>query len=165
MVTPLAVPSTIDTWETRLFSGPPQGWRATEVEEVGIDARLSAARRRIGRVSVRQAFQEALHRRGLIVDIRPQAQRLAEGEIDPSLNVVVVERNVLEWRFDPRHAARLPQAGFDARLLVLCQEGYTSSLAAEALIDLGVLRTVDVIGGLAAWRRAGLPVRHRETVA
>lgn len=79
----------------------------------------------------------------------------------PYLGPLVVERNVLEWRFDPRHEARLPQAGFDARVIVLCQEGYTSSLAADGLVRLGVHRATDVVGGFAAWRQAGLPVAGR----
>jgi rhodanese-related sulfurtransferase len=70
----------------------------------------------------------------------------------------VVERNVLEWRFDPRHEARLPQAGFDARVILLCQEGQSSSTAADALVRLGIGRATDVVGGFAAWRSAGLPV-------
>ena len=71
----------------------------------------------------------------MLVDIRPQAQRATEGEIPGAL---IVERNVLEWRFDPSSAARLPQAGYDLRVIVFCSEGYTSSLAAAALQDLGL---------------------------
>ena len=70
---------------------------------------------------------------------------------------VVVGRNVLEWRLDPRSDARLPEAAYDARVLVLCQEGYTSSLAADALLSLGIRRATDVAGGFQAWRDAGLP--------
>ncbi len=68
-----------------------------------------------------------------------------------------IERNVLEWRFDPRSDARLPEASYDTRILVLCQEGYTSSLAADALRSLG-LDATDVVGGFRAWREAYLPV-------
>jgi len=64
----------------------------------------------------------------------------------------------LEWRFDPRSDARLPEAAYDARVIVLCQEGYTSSLAADSLARLGVARATDVDGGFKAWREAGLPV-------
>ena len=85
----------------------------------------------------------------VVVDIRPAAQRAAEGELDGAL---VVERNVLEWRFDPASDAALPIASHDLQVIVLCQEGYTSSLAAAALQDLGVHRATDVIGGWAAWR-------------
>jgi rhodanese-related sulfurtransferase len=69
-----------------------------------------------------------------------------------------VERNVLEWRFDPRNAARLPIADrYDLPVIVFCQEGYTSSLAAAALQDLGLYLATDIVGGFAAWRIAGLP--------
>ncbi len=89
------------------------------------------------------------------MDIRPAAQRAAEGEIPGAL---IVERNVLEWRFDPASAARLPQASHDAHVIVFCSEGYTSSLAAAALQDLGVRRATDLDGGFLAWQAAGLPV-------
>lgn len=96
--------------------------------------------------------------RAVLVDIRPAAQRAAESEVAGHLRPLVVERNVLEWRFDPRHEARLPEAGSGARVIVLCEEGYTSSLAADALVRLGVARATDVVGGFTAWRAAGLPV-------
>jgi rhodanese-related sulfurtransferase len=121
---------------------------------VTIDEMLAAARARLDRLSPHQALQES--RDGaLLADIRPAAQRAAEGEIPGAL---VVERNVLEWRFDPASAARLPQAGYDLRVIVFCCEGYTSSLAAAALRDLGVHRATDLDGGFRAWQAAGLPV-------
>jgi rhodanese-related sulfurtransferase len=71
---------------------------------------------------------------------------------------VVIERNVLEWRLDPRSDARLTWAGhYDLAVVVTCQEGYTSSLAAASLQDLGLHRATDLAGGFAAWRAAGLP--------
>ena len=71
---------------------------------------------------------------------------------------LIVERNVLEWRFDPASEARLPEAtGYDLDVIVLCSEGYTSSLAADALVSLGLHRATDVIGGFLAWAAAGLP--------
>lgn len=85
----------------------------------------------------------------VVVDIRPAAQRAAEGELEGAL---VIERNVLEWRFDPSSDACLPIADHDLQVIVLCQEGYTSSLAAAALQELGLHRATDVIGGYAAWR-------------
>lgn len=90
----------------------------------------------------------------VLVDIRPVAQRIAEGEVP---GAVIVERNVLEWRFDPSSDARLDIAAYDLEVIVLCQEGYTSSLAAVALQDLGIRQATDVEGGFAAWRVAGLP--------
>lgn len=127
---------------------PPPGSR-------GIDEILAAARARLDRLDPERAH--LAHRAGaLLVDIRPAAQRAAYGTVPGAL---AVERNVLEWRFDPRCPARLPEAtGYHLRVLVLCQEGYTSSLAAAALQDLGLHRATDVVGGFAAWQIAGLPV-------
>jgi rhodanese-related sulfurtransferase len=90
----------------------------------------------------------------VLVDIRPAAQRADEGDVPGAL---LVERNVLEWRFDPASDARLPIASYDLQVIVLCSEGYTSSLAAAALQQVGVRRATDVIGGFQAWRSAGLP--------
>lgn len=153
-MTTTATPSAL--WQTLLFTNARRGAAAPVYD--GVEDQLADARTRLHRLSARAAFQEVLHRRGLLVDIRPEAQRESEGRVHPSLETLVVERNVLEWRFDPRHEARLPQAGFDTRVILLCQEGYTSSLAADALVRLGVERATDVAGGFAAWRRAGMPV-------
>ena len=109
-----------------------------------IDAVLDAARSRLTRMAAEEV-PAALARGAVLVDIRPAAQRAAEGEVAAAL---VVERNVLEWRCDPTGDARLPQAvGDDVEWVVLCSEGYTSSLAAAALKDLGLHRATDVIGG------------------
>jgi rhodanese-related sulfurtransferase len=119
-----------------------------------IDEILSDARQRLRRLDPAQA-QAAMRDGALLVDIRPQAQRQAEGSVPGALTV---ERNVLEWRFDPRSDARLPQAaGYDLRLIVMCSRGYTSSLAAASLQDLGLRQATDLAGGFAAWARAGLP--------
>ena len=119
-----------------------------------IDDLLAEARARIERVTPHEAA-DRIAAGGLLVDIRPAAQRAWEGEVPGSL---IVERNVLEWRFDPRSDARLPQAtGYDVDVIVLCSEGYTSSLAADALRSLGLHRATDVIGGFSAWAAAGLP--------
>ena len=126
---------------------PPDGART-------IDQVLAGARSRLDRLSPAAAM--AASRDGaLIVDIRPAAQRAAEGEVPGSL---VVERNVLEWRFDPASGARLPQARYDLRVIIMCSAGYTSSLAAAALQDLGVRNATDLDGGFLAWAAAGLPV-------
>jgi rhodanese-related sulfurtransferase len=130
-----------------LLTRPPAGSR-------GIDDILAEARARLRRLDP-EAAHLAYRDGAVLVDIRPAAQRAATGEIPGAL---VVERNVLEWRFDPRSTARLPVAGrYDLRVVVFCQEGYTSSLAAAALQDLGLFRATDVVGGFAAWRVAGLP--------
>ena len=118
-----------------------------------IDDVLADARARLRRLSPAQAHDA--HRNGaLLVDIRPQAQRDVEGEVP---GAYVIERNVLEWRLDPASDARIPRAASDLQVVVLCQEGYTSSLAAAALQDLGIERATDVVGGFGAWRAAGLP--------
>jgi rhodanese-related sulfurtransferase len=120
-----------------------------------IDELLADARERIRRLTP----VEAAHRMAagaLLVDTRPAAQRAREGSVPGAL---VVERNVLEWRFDPLSDARLPEAtGYDVEIVVLCSEGYSSSLAAESLRALGREKSADVIGGFQAWAAAGLPV-------
>ena len=119
-----------------------------------IDELLAEARARLDRPGPLQASRAA--REGaVLVDIRPAAQRAAEGEIPGAL---IVERNVLEWRFDPASSACLPQARYDLRIIVVCSEGYTSSLAAAALQDLGIRGATDLDGGFRAWQAAGLPV-------
>ena len=119
-----------------------------------IDQVLAEARARLDRLTPQQALR-AVAAGAVLVDIRPAAQRGAEGEIPGAL---IVERNVLEWRFDPASAARLPQAGYDLQVVIFCSEGYTSSLAAAALQDLGIRRATDLAGGFLAWQAAGLPV-------
>ncbi|XRQ14444.1 rhodanese-like domain-containing protein [Actinomadura welshii] len=119
-----------------------------------IDDLLGEARARLVRLTPGQARAE-MRDGALLVDIRPAAQRADEGEVPGAL---IVERNVLEWRLDPASDARLPEAtGHDLRVIVLCSEGYTSSLAAASLHDLGLTRATDVMGGFRAWRAAGLP--------
>jgi rhodanese-related sulfurtransferase len=125
-----------------------------------VDDLLAAARARLVRVTPEQAAAEP---DAVLVDIRPLALREREGEIPGAL---IVERNYLEWRADPTSDARLPQAtGDEVRWIVVCQEGYTSSLAAAALQDLGLHRATDVDGGFAAWRAAGLPTQPGGTPA
>lgn len=120
-----------------------------------IDDLLGAARRRLARLGPEQT-RAALRAGALLVDIRPAAQRAAEGEVPGAL---VIERNVLEWRFDPASDARLPQAGrYDLPVIVMCSQGYTSSLAAASLQDLGLAAATDLAGGFQAWAAAGLPV-------
>lgn len=121
-----------------------------------IDQLLAEARSRLRRLSPREA-RDAVSGGAVLVDIRPGWQRAEEGEVPGAL---LVERNHLEWRFDPECEARLPQAtGFDVQVIVLCSEGYTSSLAADALRSLGLHRATDVIGGFHAWAADGLPTR------
>ncbi len=121
-----------------------------------IDQVLESARTRLHRLAAEEV-PAALRRGALLVDIRPQAQRAHEGEVPTGLNALVIERNVLEWRCDPTSEARLPQAVDDeVEWVVLCSEGYTSSLAAAALQDLGLRRATDVVGGYHALAAAGV---------
>jgi rhodanese-related sulfurtransferase len=121
-----------------------------------IDRVLDAARGRLCRLAADQV-PAALQRGALLVDIRPQAQRAREGEVPEALETLVIERNVLEWRCDPTSDARLPQAvSDDVEWVILCSEGYTSSLAAAALQDLGLHRATDVVGGYHALVTAGV---------
>jgi rhodanese-related sulfurtransferase len=120
-----------------------------------IDEVLEEARAGLRRFSPEEAAA-AVRRGALLVDIRPAAQRAAEGEIPGAL---VIERNVLEWRLDPTSSARIPAAvDHDIEVVVFCSEGYTSSLAASSLQDLGLHSATDLDGGFHAWKRAGLPV-------
>ena len=126
-----------------------------------IDEVLAHARAGLDRVTPQRA--DELRRAGaLLVDIRPHANRLAEGEIPDS---VPIERIVLEWRLDPAGAHRLPGFTADTPVVVLCNEGYASSLAARDVRQLGVRSVTDLIGGFRAWRAAGLPVRPGATPA
>lgn len=118
-----------------------------------VDEMLDAARSGITRLSPQEAAA-AVADGALIVDIRPVWQREVEGEVAGS---IIVERNHLEWRLHPASDARLAQAAEGQRWVVLCQEGYTSSLAAASLSSLGI-PAADVEGGIRAWTAAGLPV-------
>ncbi|MFC3996630.1 rhodanese-like domain-containing protein [Nocardiopsis sediminis] len=119
-----------------------------------VDALLERSRARLDRVGPEQARAEAAAG-ALLVDTRPVAYRRAEGIIP---GAVVVERNVLEWRLDPTSPDRIAEAGDPGRRIILfCNEGYASSLAAAQLRDLGLTRATDLIGGFRAWAAAGLP--------
>ncbi len=121
-----------------------------------IDQLLDAARRRYRRLPAEQV-PDALRRGAVLVDIRPQAQRAREGAVPGAL---VIERNVLEWRCDPTSDARLPEAvGDDVEWVIVCSQGYTSSLAAAALLDLGLHGATDVVGGYHALAAAGVPAQ------
>jgi rhodanese-related sulfurtransferase len=120
-----------------------------------VDELLDYARMRLRRLDPVQARQ-AMGAGAILVDTRPQAQRRQEGGVPGAL---LVERNALERRFDPRSAARLPEASYGAHVIIMCSEGYASSLAAASLQDLGLRNATDLAGGFVAWAKAGLPVR------
>jgi rhodanese-related sulfurtransferase len=117
-----------------------------------IDQLLDEARAGLVRLGPHETL--AAQRDGaLLVDVRPAADRAVEGTLP---GAVVVERTVLEWRLDPACDARLPVASYDRKVVVVCNEGYSSSLAAATLRELGVDAT-DLDGGFRAWAAAGLP--------
>lgn len=137
-------------WQVRRWRPP--GRTGT----LGIEQMLSAARARLQRLSPDEAQEAVAKTAAILVDIRPEGQRAIQGSIPGAL---IVERNVLEWRFDPASSARLPIAtDHDLQVIVFCSEGYTSSLAAAALQDLGLWRATDIVGGFHGWRATGLPV-------
>jgi rhodanese-related sulfurtransferase len=121
-----------------------------------IDQHLAEVRSRLARLDPRAAAAFVADG-GLLIDIRPTEQRRGEGEIPGAL---IVERNVLEWRLDPASAHRLSElTGYGQPIVIICSEGYASSLAAGVLQELGLYRATDVDGGFRAWAAAGLPVR------
>jgi rhodanese-related sulfurtransferase len=124
--------------------------RSRSVEEL-----LEDARRSLHRVTPAEA-QRALANGALLVDIRPSELRGRDGTIPDAL---VIDRNVLEWRLDPAGAHRVPEiTSRDQVVIVFCDEGYASSLAAASLQQLGLQNATDLTGGIQEWIRAGLPV-------
>jgi rhodanese-related sulfurtransferase len=120
----------------------------------GVDELLAAARARLLRLSPAEAHAEA-ERGAVLVDIRSETQRSADGLVDGAR---FIPRNVLEWRLDPGCEHRDPELAVPgARVILICDEGYQSSLAAATLRDFGVDAT-DVIGGFRAWQDARLPI-------
>jgi rhodanese-related sulfurtransferase len=123
---------------------------------VGIDTLLERVREGLDRVEAEEAYSAAQAGEALLVDIRYSALRERDGLIPGAL---VVERNELEWRLDPQGNHRAPEAtSHDLRVVVICNEGYASSLAAVSLHQLGLHRATDLVGGFQAWKAAGLPV-------
>jgi rhodanese-related sulfurtransferase len=123
---------------------------------VGIDTLLERVREGLDRVEAEEAYSAAQAGEALLVDIRYSALRERDGLIPGAL---VVERNELEWRLDPQGSHRAPEAtSHDLRVVVVCNEGYASSLAAVSLQQLGLHRATDLVGGFQAWKAAGFPV-------
>jgi rhodanese-related sulfurtransferase len=120
----------------------------------GVDAVLAASRRGVRRLTPDELL-EAAARGALVVDTRTEAQRRRQGEFP---GAVVIDRTVLEWRLDPASDARIPEAtGYDLEVVVVCRQGYSSSLAAASLRAVGLHRATDLVGGVEAWLAAGLP--------
>jgi rhodanese-related sulfurtransferase len=122
-----------------------------------VDVLLAQARERLERVTPEEA--DVRRRAGaLLIDVRLDEQRRDDGTIP---GAIVLSLNHIEWRLDPTSPTRIPEAtGTDVDIVVLCDEGYVSSLAAARLHDLGLTRATDMIGGFQAWRAAGLPVER-----
>ena len=114
-----------------------------------IDKLLAHARSNLDRVPVEDLADEVAQG-AIIIDIRPLEQRRRDGDLP---DAIVIDRNVLEWRLDPSSPHRLPIAtGADLRLIIVCNEGYSSSLAAATLQELGLRSATDLVGGFQAWR-------------
>jgi rhodanese-related sulfurtransferase len=130
-----------------------------------IDELLEQVRGRIDRVEPAEAACR-LAAGALLIDTRPVEQRDRDGEVP---GAVVVDRNVLEWRLDPASPYRIPEmTGYDLEVIVLCNQGYSSSLVVDTLRTLGLRRAVDIVGGFEAWAALGLPVagvRRTDTAA
>ena len=136
------------------MSGTAQGGNGERPE--GIDELLDRVRLDLDRIDAQEAYAAASAGDALLVDIRYAALRERDGLIPGAL---VVERNELEWRLDPQGSHRAAEAtSHDLRVVVVCNEGYASSLAAVSLRQLGLRRATDLVGGFQAWRAAGLPV-------
>ncbi|MGW2786526.1 rhodanese-like domain-containing protein [Streptomyces populi] len=130
-------------------------------QPVGIDALLERVRAGLDRVEAAEAFEAVRRGEALLVDTRYAALRERDGLVPGAL---VIERNELEWRLDPTGSHRVPEAtSHDLRIVLFCDEGYASSLAAESLQRLGLHRATDLVGGFQAWKSAGLPVRATGT--
>ena len=120
-----------------------------------VDDLLAEARARLDRLDPAQA-SAAIAAGALLIDIRAESQRAADGVVPGS---TFVARNVLEWRCDPSSPHRDPDIdGRERQLIIMCNEGYQSSLAAATLHELGLTSATDLVGGFQAWRAAGLPV-------
>jgi rhodanese-related sulfurtransferase len=116
-----------------------------------VDDLLAEARRRIEPRVQPAELEDLLSGDALVVDTRSEAQRRRDGELP---GAIVLERNVLEWRLDPDSPHRLPHVrDHDQAVVVVCDEGYASTLAAASLRELGLRRATDLDGGFQAWRR------------
>jgi rhodanese-related sulfurtransferase len=121
-----------------------------------IDLLLAEARARLERVEA-AALAGELEAGAVLVDIRPVEQRLRDGDLP---GAIVVDRNVLEWRLDPTSQSRLPTAtSADIRYVLVCNEGYSSSLAAASLQAIGLRRATDLVDGFQGW------LEHRRRTA
>ena len=124
-------------------------------DESAIARHLAHAREGLSRISARQAFDE-MRAGALLVDTRTFEQRRVQGDVPGAL---CIDRTVFEWRLDPTGPWCIPQVtNADARIIVMCRQGFSSSLAATSLQSIGLHNATDIVGGFEAWRDAGLPV-------
>jgi rhodanese-related sulfurtransferase/predicted metal-dependent enzyme (double-stranded beta helix superfamily) len=134
---------------------------ALPADAPGISELLAEARGGLARLRPEAAFA-ALTDGASLVDIRPLEQRIVEGEVP---GAIIIGRNVIEWRLDPRSDARFPAlARSDARIIVMCSQGYASTLAAASLRRIGLHEATDLDGGFQAWAAAGLPTRPAQSL-
>lgn len=112
------------------------------IDEILADARARLDRVEAGDLAAEQAAG------ALVVDTRPLEQRERDGALP---GAIVIDRNVLEWRLDPTSPNKIPEAGYDRRVIIVCNEGFSSSLAAATLRDIGIARATDLAGGFQAW--------------
>ncbi|HCT77489.1 MAG TPA: sulfurtransferase [Micromonosporaceae bacterium] len=132
------------------------------MSERHIQSLLQAARSQLRRLTPRQALH-AQQSGAFLVDIRPQYQRRADGDIPAA---IVVERNHLEWRLDPCSPSHIPEAvSHDLPWIILCDQGYSSSLAAASLQAAGLTNATDVEGGFQRWRADGCPIIRNDPPA
>lgn len=126
-----------------------------DADESAISRHLERARVGLERLTPERAFDE-LRGGALLVDTRTFEQRRVQGDVPGALRI---DRTVFEWRLDPTGPWCIPEvSGVDARIIVMCRQGFSSSLAAASLQAIGLARATDIIGGFEAWRDAGLPV-------
>lgn len=145
------------TWRRRCRRGTRSPWRIV-AEPPGIDELLAEVRAALPHRVRPDELGGVLARGGLVVDIRPAASRAAEGDLP---GAVVIDRNVLEWRLDPASPHRIPEVtGHDHEIVLVCNEGYATSLAAATLQRLGLHRATDLDGGYRAWRAAQADPAH-----
>ncbi|CAN5657167.1 rhodanese-like domain-containing protein [soil metagenome] len=122
---------------------------------MGIEEVLARARSGVARHTP-ESMEAAARDGALVVDTRTEVQRREQGELPGAL---VIDRTVLEWRLDPESPWRIEEAtGYDVEVIVVCRHGFSSSLAAASLREMGLHRATDLAGGMTAWIAAGLPV-------
>jgi rhodanese-related sulfurtransferase len=123
---------------------------------VNVDELLAEARAGLERLTPAESLAAVQRGDGVIVDIREEARRALEGRVP---GAVEIERNVLEWRCAPESDWRDERICDPARIvIVMCNQGYQSSLAAATLQRLGLPRATDMDGGFQRWRAEGLPL-------